>query len=117
MAERRPTVIGAAAMGCAYSSQAQASAAGDPILRAGGPRSGVALLIIDPQNSFHGGGSLAVPGADEVRVVDALFLCRSNFPLLIFRAHPRRTVCPVRRTPCEYRACSTTTRGTSAACT
>lgn len=27
---------------------------------------GVAVLIIDPQNSFHGGGSLAVPGADEV---------------------------------------------------
>ena len=23
------------------------------------------LLIIDPQNDFHGGGSLQVPGADE----------------------------------------------------
>ena len=23
------------------------------------------LLIIDPQNDFHAGGSLAVPGADE----------------------------------------------------
>ena len=27
---------------------------------------GVACLIIDPQRSFHGGGSLAVSGADEV---------------------------------------------------
>jgi hypothetical protein len=30
-------------------------------------RHGVACLIIDPQRDFHGGGSLAVPGADEVR--------------------------------------------------
>lgn len=29
-------------------------------------RHGVACLIIDPQRDFHGGGSLAVPGADEV---------------------------------------------------
>ena len=29
-------------------------------------RHGVACLIIDPQRDFHTGGSLAVPGADEV---------------------------------------------------
>jgi hypothetical protein len=27
----------------------------------------VACLIIDPQNDFHSGGSLAVPGADAAR--------------------------------------------------
>ena len=27
----------------------------------------VCLVIIDPQNDFHDGGSLAVPGADERR--------------------------------------------------
>eukprot|EP01050_Picozoa_sp_SAG11_P024683 SAG11_NODE_5332_length_1593_cov_2.484605_2_plen_78_part_00 len=58
-------------MGCAGSTAkvAPRNAAGGP-LQAGGqlitPHKGVALLIIDPQNSFHGGGSLAVPGADEV---------------------------------------------------
>lgn len=26
---------------------------------------GTALLIVDPQNDFHEGGSLAVPGANE----------------------------------------------------
>ena len=40
---------------------------GRAVLQAGQKRSGVAVLIIDPQNSFHDGGSLAVPGADEVR--------------------------------------------------
>jgi len=29
-------------------------------------RTGVACLIIDPQNSFHAGGTLAVPGSDDV---------------------------------------------------
>jgi nicotinamidase-related amidase len=36
------------------------------------------LLIIDPQNDFHGGGSLAVPGADEDAERIASFI-RSSF--------------------------------------
>ena len=47
------------------------SAVGTPATSSGDPSSrgsaGVACLIIDPQNSFHAGGSLAVSGADEVR--------------------------------------------------
>ena len=41
------------------------AAAPDEAKAAGGGGGGVALLIIDPQNDFHPGGSLAVAGADE----------------------------------------------------
>lgn len=43
------------------------------------------LLIIDPQNDFHGGGSLAVPGADEdaSRIANLLSCKGSSFDQVI----------------------------------
>jgi len=39
------------------------------------------LLIIDPQNDFHSGGSLAVPGADEDAVRLSAWIDRNIFKI------------------------------------
>jgi hypothetical protein len=58
MSRRRHSIIGGNA--CDTAAKRSKVAGG------GGDRRGVACLIIDPQNEFHSGGSLAVPGADAV---------------------------------------------------
>ena len=62
MSRRRHSIIGGNA--CDTAAKRSKVAGG------GGGRRGVACLIIDPQNDFHSGGSLAVPGADAARGED-----------------------------------------------